>query len=93
MFICIKSIKKGYDNEPRPHPNQHMPNTYHPQAPIRNQQFPYNNNSNTNTRYIQSGENYMNSNNLMMNQRNDQGFDFQNGYMNNQRNPQNQCKA
>ena len=77
-----------------------MPNAYHPQAPpIRNQQFPYNNNNNNsgNTRYVPSGDNFIPSNSLMINQRNEQGYDFHNGggggyNMNNQRNPPNQCK-
>ena len=85
---------QGYDNESRPHPNQHVSNAYHQQAGhVRNQQYPYNNN-NTNTRYLPAENGFINTNNVMM-QRNDQGgFDaphIQNGYVN-QRNPPSQCK-
>jgi hypothetical protein len=76
-----------------------MPNAYHQQGGSinRNQQYPFNNNNNTNTRYLPSENGFINSNNIMINQRNNNdqgGFDaphIQNGYVN-QRNPQGQCK-
>lgn len=90
--------RQRYDNEPRPHPNhQHMPNAYHQQGGSinRNQQYPFNNNNNTNARYLPGENGFINSNNIMINQRNNNdqgGFDaphIQNGYVN-QRNPQGQ---
>ena len=74
-----------------------MPNTFHHQASGRNQQYQFNNQMPNGGRYMpdeNGGGGFMNSNNYMGNQRNDQSFEVphvQNGGYMNQRAHQNQC--